>query len=95
MEYCYVETSYEGGEYETGEQCQAVAKSRGLEMTGAGVGRDIFAIDDELHTGEMACILKVAKNLVGAFESRREIQTWRDAEELRPFLAPVLDHGMG
>jgi cytosine/adenosine deaminase-related metal-dependent hydrolase len=94
VEYCYVEMSY-GGEYETREQCQAVAKSQGLEMIGAGVGRDIFAIDEELHTGDVECILKVPKNLVGAFECRREIQTWRDVEELRPFLTPVLDHGMG
>ena len=94
VEYCYVEMSY-GGEYETRDQCQAVAKSRGLEMKGAGVGRDIYEIDSELHTGDFQCILKIAKNLVGAFESRREIQTWRDVEELRPFLTPVLDHGMG
>lgn len=94
IEYCYVEMSY-GGEYETREQCQAVAKSRGLEMDGAGVGRDIYTVGDDLHTAECSCILKIPKNLVGAFESRREIQTWRDVEEFRPFLAPVLDHGMG
>lgn len=95
VEYCYVEMSYEGGEYETRDQCQAVAKSRGLEFVGAGVGRDIFDVPEEHHTADFDCILKIPKNLVGAFECRREIQTWRDVEELRPFLTPVLDHGMG
>lgn len=95
VEYCYVETSYESGEYETRDQCKAVAKSRGLEFSGAGGGRDIYDIGQEFHTGDRECILKVPKNLVGAFECRREIQTWRDRAELRPFLAPVLDNGMG
>ena len=95
VEFCYIEMSYEDGEYDTREECQAVAKSRGLEMVGAGVGRDIFAVDEAYHTGEMNCILKVPKNLVGAFECRREIQTWRGTKEIRPFLTPVLDHGMG
>lgn len=94
VEYCYVEMSYEGGEYETREECQAVAKSRGLEFIGAGVGHDIYAMDEEYHTGDMECILKVPKNLVGAFECRREIQTRRDIEEPRPFLAPEFDNGM-
>lgn len=94
--HCYEEVSYEDGEYDTVDQCRAIAKSDGLEHVASGVGRDVFDVGPEFRTADGDYVLKVARNLVGSHENRREIQTWeRIPEAARPFLAPVREHGVG
>ena len=94
--YCYVEMSYDGGEYDTKQECRAVAKSRGLEQRDTGVGRDIFDVGADLVTGDRDCVLKMAYNLEGCHECQREAQSWeRVPDETRQYLSPVLDHDIG
>lgn len=96
ISHCYVEMSYDGGAYDTKEECRAVAKSRGLEHLGTGVGREIFVLDADLTTGDRECVLKMAYNLEGCYECQREIRSWdRVSDEARRYLAPLLDSDIG
>lgn len=93
--HCYEEASY-GGDYDTREECMAIARSKGLDHLGSGVGRDIYAVGDELVTGDDECVLKVSANLVGCHESTREIRSYeRVSAAAREYLAPILDHDVG
>ena len=93
--HCYEEVSY-GGDYDSRDECKAIAQSKGLELLGSGVGRDIYAVGDELVSDGSECVLKLSANLVGCHETTREVRSYeRVSDEAREYLAPVLDHDVG
>lgn len=90
---CYVEVSIDR-RYHSREECRDLAASLGLDLVAMGVGRDIYAPEPALVAGDGECVLKVPKNLLGAYESMRELTYWRTLPAaVRRYLVPILDHG--
>lgn len=93
--YCFEEVSY-GGEFHDPDECRAIAGVQGFEKLGSGVGRDVYAVPREFVTGDRACIVKVARNLEGCHETRREVDSWhRVSDDAREYLLPVLESELG
>ena len=90
--HCYVEASYDGGDYGSPDECRAVAKHEGFEKIGSGVGRDVFTVPSEYVTTDRACVAKLPRNLEGCTENQREVMSWeRVSGDARRYLAPILD----
>lgn len=93
--YCFEEVSY-GGDFHDDAECRAIAGVHGFEKLGSGVGRDVYAVPDEFVAGDRRCIVKVARNLVGCHETRREADSWhRVSDDAREYLLPVLETELG
>lgn len=94
--HCYVETTYDGGDYDDPDDCRAIAKYEGFEHINSGVGRDAYRIPDEYVDGDYACVIKFPRNLEGGMENQREVRSWQRApDEVKRHLAPIVDENAG
>ena len=91
---CYVEVDIERN-YDSADDCLAMARSSGFEPIGSGLSRDVFVLDPELVTGDRECVIKIPTRLLGTYENLREVRHWNELPDaVRRHLAPVLDHGL-
>lgn len=83
-------------EFDRRPECRAYASERGLRDIGRGAKRVVYAVPDDLVTGERDCVLKVAYALTGFYEVRSEAVCWADlSAAARDRFAPVWEHARG